>query len=290
MTQLNEIKRMQLLAGIITEAETINPAVEKKIEDNVEKAINSSQAQATLQKMADQLSDEDKQRIIKFMSSVNESVAGVGEPDLEDVAKKLLSLAENNGPQDPQNRSTAQHLLGQVIYGAPVAAMGAGLIKGILAGGSIVGLTAAMPFFAAAAAGAVLIGLYKIIKASSSKKQKSSSNNVGGVNVINNPIVKKSVNENASYTVHLKIDGKTVMSRTSDNNLSDTEMSANLKALESKYKDKYDFDKAEIIVLDPSGKQVGSLTKKDQKSMQWPYTGGSNFGQVGSSGFYEGKK
>jgi hypothetical protein len=90
--------------------------------------------------------------------------------------------------------------------------------------------------------------------------------------------------ENASYTVHLKIDGKTVMSRTSDSDLNVKEMSDNLTALESKYKDKYDFNKAEIIVLDPSGKQVGSLTKKNQmlpKPMPWPYGGGSNFGGGG---------
>ena len=92
--------------------------------------------------------------------------------------------------------------------------------------------------------------------------------------------------ENTSYTVHLKIDGKTVMSRTSDSNLNMKEMSDNLTALESKYKDKYDFNKAEIIVLNPSGKQVGSLTKKNQnlmnpKPMEWPYGGGSNFGGGG---------
>jgi len=173
MAQLiNEAKRMQFLAGIINESqlnEEDNIAAKEKIENQVEKAIDSPQSQATLQKMADQLSDEDKQRIMKFMSSVNESVAGAGEPDLEDVTKKLLSLAENNGPQDPQNRSTAQHLLGQVIYGAPVAALGAGLIKGILVGGGAIALGAAAPFFVAAAAGAVLIGLYKIIKKANSK-------------------------------------------------------------------------------------------------------------------------
>jgi len=87
--------------------------------------------------------------------------------------------------------------------------------------------------------------------------------------------------ENASYTIHLKIDGKTVMSRTSDSNLDKNKMSDNLTALESKYKDKYDFNKAEIVVLDPSGKQVGSLTKEDQKYLKWPYTGGSNFGGGG---------
>jgi len=87
--------------------------------------------------------------------------------------------------------------------------------------------------------------------------------------------------ENASYTVHLKIDGKTVMSRTSDSNFDKNKMSDNLTALESKYKDKYDFNKAEIVVLDPSGKQVGSLTKEDQKYLKWPYTGGSNFGGGG---------
>jgi 3-oxoacyl-ACP reductase-like protein len=195
MAQLiNEAKRMQFLAGLINESqlnEEDNAATEEKVQDTVEKAIDSPQAQATLQKMASQLSDEDKQRIMKFMSSVNESAAGGGEPDLEDVTKKLMSLAEISGPQDPQNRSTAKNLLGQVVYGAPVAAMGAGLIKGILAGGAAVGLAAATPLFAAAAAGAVLIGLYKIIKSASSNKPKPTSGGVSGVNRISNPIVKK---------------------------------------------------------------------------------------------------
>lgn len=104
--------------------------------------------------------------------------------------------------------------------------------------------------------------------------------------------VQDSINENASYTVHLKIDGKTVMSRTSDNILDNKEMSDNLTALESKYRDKYDFTKAEIVVLDPSGKEVGSLTTKDQRYMKWPFNGsrGGYSGDIGSSGFYEGKK
>ena len=175
MAQLiNEAKRMQFLAGLINESqlnEEDNAATEEKVQDAVEKAIDSPQSQSTLQKMADQLSDEDKQRIMKFMSSVNESVTEVGEPDLKDVTKKLMSLAENNGPQNPQNRSDGKHLLGQVIYGGPVALMGVGLIKGILAGGAAVGLVAATPLFVAAAAGAVLIGLYKIIKNAKSKSK-----------------------------------------------------------------------------------------------------------------------
>jgi len=185
-TAINEVKRMQLLAGLITESqlnEEDNAATEEKVQDTVEKAINSSQSQATLQKMASQLSDEDKQRIMKFMSSVNESADGGGEPDLEDVTKKLMSLAEN--------RSDGKHLLGQVIYGAPVAAMGAGLIQGMLVGGGAVGLAAATPLFVAAAAGAVLIGLYKIIKHASSNKEKPTSGGVSGVNIIGSPRVKK---------------------------------------------------------------------------------------------------
>jgi hypothetical protein len=194
MAQLiNEAKRMQFLAGLINESqlnEEDNATTEEKVQDAVEKAIDSPQSQATLQKMADQLSDEDKQRIMKFMSSVNESISEAGEPDLEDVTKKLMSLAENNGPQDPQNRSDGKHLLGQVVYGGPVALMGAGLIKGILAGGAAVGLAAATPLFAAAAAGAVLIGLYKLIKNSSSKKSTPSDGGVRGTNIISNPIRK----------------------------------------------------------------------------------------------------
>jgi hypothetical protein len=195
MAQLiNEAKRMQFLAGLINESqlnEEDNAATEEKVQDAVEKAIDSPQSQATLQKMADQLSDEDKQRIMKFMSSVNESISEAGEPDLEDVTKKLMSLAENNGPQASQNRSDGKHLLGQVIYGGPVVLMGAGLIKGMLAGGAAAGLVAATPLFVAAAAGAVLIGLYKIIKNAKSKSKSPYGDFKGdpnelGVNVFRN--------------------------------------------------------------------------------------------------------
>jgi hypothetical protein len=92
--------------------------------------------------------------------------------------------------------------------------------------------------------------------------------------------------EDSSYTVHLKIDGKTVMSRTSDHYPRDQEVSDNLRALEDKYKDKYDFSKAEIVVLNKSGEKVGGMTMKTHKWLNpperpWPYGGGSNFGGGG---------
>jgi deoxyribose-phosphate aldolase len=66
MTQLiQEAKRMQFLAGLINESqmnEEDKAATEEKVQDTVEKAIDSPKAQATLQQMAAKLSDEDKQK------------------------------------------------------------------------------------------------------------------------------------------------------------------------------------------------------------------------------------
>ena len=66
-----------------------------------------------------------------------------------------------------------------------------------------------------------------------------------------------------SFKIQLKIDGKPVMATTTDGNPSPEELSDVLVALETKYKNKFDFEKAEIIVLDPKGEQVGSITKRD---------------------------
>jgi len=96
-----------------------------------------------------------------------------------------------------------------------------------------------------------------------------------GVNVIKNPIIRKQSTQapapasstpkksGESYTLQLKIDGKVVMETTADSNPSPKELSDTLFALEAKYRSKYDFEKAEIVALDPKGKQVGSVTKRN---------------------------
>jgi hypothetical protein len=66
-----------------------------------------------------------------------------------------------------------------------------------------------------------------------------------------------------AFKIQLKIDGKPVMTTTADGNPSPEELSNTLTDLEFSYKNKFDFDKAEIVVLDPNGKQVGSITKRD---------------------------
>jgi hypothetical protein len=94
-----------------------------------------------------------------------------------------------------------------------------------------------------------------------------------GMNMISNPIIKKpttaapapstSKTSEGDYKLQLKIDGKVVMETSADSNPSPEELSNTLFALESKYRSKYNFEKAEIVVLDPSGKQVGSVTKRN---------------------------
>ena len=96
-----------------------------------------------------------------------------------------------------------------------------------------------------------------------------------GVNFINNPIIRKQPAQPASsspstpkksgedYTIQLKVDGKVVMETTADSNPSPKELSNTLFALEAKYRSKYNFEKAELVVLDPKGKQVGSVTKRN---------------------------
>lgn len=66
-----------------------------------------------------------------------------------------------------------------------------------------------------------------------------------------------------AFKIQLKIDGKSVMATTADGNPSPEELSDVLAALELKHGNRFDFEKAEMIVLDPSGKQVGSITKQD---------------------------
>ncbi len=65
------------------------------------------------------------------------------------------------------------------------------------------------------------------------------------------------------YQIQLLIDGKAVMEITADDNPTPEELRDALTVLETKYKDKFDFNKAELIVLDPKGNKVGSLSKKD---------------------------
>jgi len=94
-----------------------------------------------------------------------------------------------------------------------------------------------------------------------------------GMNIISNPIIKKpttsapapsaSKTSEGDYKLQLKIDGKVIMETSADDNPSPKELSDTLFALEAKYRSKYDFEKAEIVVLDPSGKQVGSVTKRN---------------------------
>jgi hypothetical protein len=66
-----------------------------------------------------------------------------------------------------------------------------------------------------------------------------------------------------AFKIQLKIDGELVMTTTADGNPSPEELSNTLVALETKYRNKFDFEKAEIVVLDPKGEQVGSITKRD---------------------------
>ena len=70
-------------------------------------------------------------------------------------------------------------------------------------------------------------------------------------------------NKMDTFEIQLKIDGKPVMTTTADGNPSPEELTDTLTTLESRYGSKFDFNKAEIVVLDPKGEQVGSITKQD---------------------------
>ena len=248
---IQEAKRFQKLAGIINENES--PAAEEKVKDQIEKTIDSPQTQSILAKMASELSDEEKQKILNFVSSINESESVTEDVDLDKVIDKLLPMTEEDTLEEGENDlSTPKNILKQFIFGAPVLAMGLGIAKGMSLGGGAAALTAVGPvFFGAAAAGAILIGLYKVIKAMKSKKEKSGSS---GFNVLEN---------SGKYKIQLLIDNKAVMEISANSNPSPEELRDALTALEMKYKNKFDFDKAELIVLDPKGDKVGSLSKED---------------------------
>jgi hypothetical protein len=255
MAQLiNEAKRFQKLAGIIIENES--PAAEEKVKDQIEKTIDSPQTQSILAKMASELSDEEKQKILNFVSSINESESVTEDVDLDKVINKLLPMTEEDTLEEGENDlSTPKNILKQFIFGAPVLAMGLGIAKGMSLGGGAAALAAVGPvFFGAAAAGAILIGLYKVIKAMKSNKEKSTKSGSSGFNVLEN---------SGKYKIQLLIDNKAVMEISANNNPSPEELRDALTALEMKYKNKFDFDKAELIVLDPKGDKVGNLSKED---------------------------
>ena len=204
-TQINEIKRMQQLAGILTENES---QAEEKAKDQIEKTVDSPESKATLAKMASELSDEEKQKILNFVSSVNESESVTEDIDLDKIIDKLTPMAENT-LEEEENLGTPKNILKQFIFGAPVLAMGLGIAKGMALGGGAAALAAVGPtFFGTAAAGAILIGLYKAIKAMGSNKAKpSKSSGSSGINVLEN------LNE---YTIQLLIDGKVVIETSAD--------------------------------------------------------------------------
>ena len=185
---IQEAKRFQRLAGIITENES--PA-EEKVKDQIEKTIDSPQTQSILVKIANELSDEEKQKILNFVSSINESESITEDVELDKVIDKLLPMTEENTLEEEENNLNApKNLLKQFIFGAPVLAMGLGIAKGMSLGGGAAALAAVGPaFFGAAAAGAILIGLYKVIKAMKSNKEKSTkSSGSSGFNVLENSI------------------------------------------------------------------------------------------------------
>jgi hypothetical protein len=251
---INEAKRFQRLAGIIIENE--QPS-EEKVKDQIEKTIDSPQTQSILSKMASELSDEEKQKILNFVSNINESESVTEDVDLDKVIDKLLPMTEENTLEEGENDlSTPKNILKQFIFGAPVLAMGLGIAKGMSLGGGAAALAVVGPaFFGAAAAGAILIGLYKVIKAMKSNKEKPiKPSGSSGFNVLEN---------SGKYKIQLLIDNKAVMEISANNNPSPEELRDALTALEMKYKNKFDFDKSELIVLDPKGDKVGSLSKKD---------------------------
>ena len=181
---IQEAKRFQRLAGIVTENES--PAAEEKVKDQIEKTIDSPQTQSILVKIANELSDEEKQKILNFVSSINESESITEDVELDKVIDKLLPMTEENTLEEEENNLNApKNLLKQFIFGAPVLAMGLGIAKGMALGGGTAALAAVGPaFFGAAAAGAILIGLYKIIKAMKSNKEKSTKSSSSGFNVL----------------------------------------------------------------------------------------------------------
>jgi len=249
---IQEAKRFQKLAGILTENES---QAEEKVKDQIEKTIDSPESQATLAKMASELSDEEKQKILNFVSSVNESESITEDIDLDKIIDKLTPMAENT-LEEEENLGTPKNILKQFIFGAPVLAMGLGIAKGMALGGGAAALAAVGPtFFGTAAAGAILIGLYKAIKAMKSNKAKSTKpSGSSGFNVLEN---------SGKYKIQLLIDNKAVMEISANNNPLPEELRDALTALEMKYKNKFDFNKAELIVLDPKGDKIGGLSKKD---------------------------
>jgi hypothetical protein len=66
------------------------------------------------------------------------------------------------------------------------------------------------------------------------------------------------------YKVQLQIDGKPVMGTSADSDPSPEELSDIFDNIRRKYGSEFDFSKAELITLDPSGKQISSYMTKDR--------------------------
>jgi len=186
MTQyINEAKRFQKLAGIINEVED-NEKAKQDYLHKLDSAVNSSKAIETAKSIVSKLSDEDKQKILSFTSGMNESVL---KEDLEAITDKILSKVGGDDKIDEAEISTLKYILGQLALGAPVVTAALGLQKAMELGGGPEALAKVGPtYFAAAAAGAVLILLGKVIKATLSRKKEEfpKSDKVSGVNILPN--------------------------------------------------------------------------------------------------------
>ena len=186
MTLINEAKRFQKLAGIITESQYNEAADNEKVKQDylhkLDTAINSPKSIELAKDIVSKLSDEDKKKILDFTSGMNESI--LEESDLEAITNKILSKVGEDNKLDEAEMSNLKYILGQLALGAPVVTAALGLQKGMALGGGPEALTQAAPYFIAALAGAILILLGKVIKITSSKKELPKSDKVSGVNIM----------------------------------------------------------------------------------------------------------
>jgi hypothetical protein len=184
---INEVKRFQKLAGIINENQENNEKAKQDYLHKLDTAVNSSKAIEAAKAIADKLSDKDKQKILAFTSGMSEST--LNETDLEAITDKILSKTEKENKLEEKEISNFRYILGQLALGAPVVTAALGLQKAMELGGGPEALAKVGPtYFAAAAVGAVLILLGKVIKSALSRKKEQfpKSDKVSGFNIMPN--------------------------------------------------------------------------------------------------------
>jgi len=233
--QINEIKRMQLLAGVLNEA---------KVDPKYIQAIENAVASLTIVKRLaiDNVALDAIDSALNVLGGIVDSEGNLmeGEPGVNIISNPIPNVIGDSGDFRVKLRIGDKYVLSAKASDIPSDGELNKTLKYIEKQfGNKYDLE-----------NAELVVLDPKGKQVASVKKQGATGGSGG-------------RPDGAFKIQLKIDGEPVMTTTADGNPSPEELSNTLVALETKYRNKFDFEKAEIVVLDPKGEQVGSITKRD---------------------------